>query len=156
MTALRATLIERFTDWAVGRSHPQEVVSFDGKHGFNRYAFLWLDEFTDGSGRRHFRPPWWRPFNILLHHWNPEPGYSEEMHDHPRWSISICIAGKLIEHTPWGDRTLTPGSVVIRSRKAIHGFSIPDGYSGKTWTLFIVGRRNHAQNTYAVTARGVV
>jgi hypothetical protein len=41
----------------------------------------------------------------------------------------------------------------LRSRKYIHAFSIPEGYSGKTWTLFIVGRRNHRQNTYVVTAR---
>lgn len=144
-------LIERFTDWAVARSYPQAVVSFDGKHGFTRYAPFWLDEWNGQN-----RPPWWRPFNLLVHHWDPEPGYEEELHDHPRWSVTLCLAGKIIERTPWGDRELTPGSIVVRSRKAIHGFSVPEGFSGKTWTLFIVGRRNHPQNTYVVTARGVV
>jgi hypothetical protein len=43
--------------------------------------------------------------------------------------------------------------VVIRSRKAIHSFEVSAGYRGKTWTLFIVGRRKHRQNTYEVFAR---
>jgi hypothetical protein len=67
--------------------------------------------------------------------------------------VSICLRGKIIEHTPWGDKTLTPGSMVFRNRKYIHSFSVPNGYQGKTWTLFIVGRRNHSQNTYVITNR---
>lgn len=74
------------------------------------------------------------------------------MHDHPRWSVTICLRGEIIERTPWGERTLRPGSVVLRSRKAIHAFRLPNGRRGKTWTLFIVGRRNYRQNTYAITA----
>ena len=49
--------------------------------------------------------------------------------------------------------SLQPGSIVIRSRKAIHAFRVPKEHHGKTWTLFIVGRRNHRQNTYVVTTR---
>ncbi len=75
------------------------------------------------------------------------------MHDHPRWSITICLRGRLIEHTPWGAHVLSPGVIVVRSRKAIHEFEVPIGFRGKTWTLFIVGRRNYRQNTYRITRR---
>lgn len=130
----------------------QRVVTFDGKFLFWRFEPFWPDEHISRKTGEHWhRPPWWRPFNALLHQWMPAPGTREEYHDHPRWSITICLRGRMIEHTPWGDNVLTPGSIVLRSRKYIHAFSIPDGYSGKTWTLFIVGRRNHRQNSYAVT-----
>ena len=135
----------------------QRVVRFDGSFLFWRFTPFWPDEWIsvkDGVRKHYNRPPWWRPFNVLLHQWCPTDETGEGMHDHPRWSITICLRGRMIEHTPWGDNVLTPGSVVIRSRKYIHSFSIPKGYSGKTWTLFIVGRRNHAQNTYVVTPQG--
>ena len=137
-----------------GGLHPylwQRVVTFDGKFLFHRFEPFWKDEWITGGGEHRNRPPWWRPFNALLHRWAPAPGTREGWHDHPRWSITICLRGKMIEHTPWGDNVLTPGSIVIRSRKYIHAFSIPEGFSGKTWTLFIVGRRNHRQNGYVVS-----
>lgn len=135
--------------------HPsmwQRVVTFDDKFLFHRFEPFWPDEYISKETGKHWnRPPWFRPFNALLHRWAPEPGTRENYHDHPRWSITICLRGKMIEHTPWGDNELTPGSIVIRSRKYIHAFSIPKDYSGKTWTLFIVGRRNHRQNGYVIT-----
>lgn len=133
------------------RHRRRQVVRFDGSFLFWRFEFLWWDEFIDRSGDRHNRPPWWRPFNAFLHCWNPTDDKGEGMHDHPRWSITICLRGRIIESTPWSRRELRPGSVVLRSRKYIHSFAVPDGYRGKTWTLFIVGRRNHRQNTYVVT-----
>lgn len=139
----------------VGYWGRQRVVSWaDGIFGFYRFAFLWPDEYVTAAGTHYNRPPWWRPFNALLHCWRPAAGYFEEMHDHPRWSITVCLRGQLLERTPWGDRLLTAGSVVVRTRKAIHGFTVPDNHRGKTWTLFIVGRRNHPQNTFIVTPRG--
>jgi hypothetical protein len=93
------------------------------------------------------------PFNALLHCWRPDADYAEEMHDHPRWSITLCLRGELIERTPWRERRLRPGSIQIRSRKFIHKFEIPPEHRGKTWTLFIVGRRNHRQNTYQIIPR---
>lgn len=139
-----------FILWAIrhrhGRGYP--VVTFGGSHLFRRFEFLWPDEY----GGRH-RLPWWRPVNALLHCWSPAANQREAMHDHPRWSITVCLRGRIIERTPWGERVLTPGSIVIRSRKAIHSFEVPAGFRGKTWTLFIVGRRKHRQNTYEVTAR---
>jgi quercetin dioxygenase-like cupin family protein len=93
------------------------------------------------------------PANVFLHRWNPEPGTREGFHDHPRWSITICLKGRITEITPWGRQELRPGSVVIRSRKAIHAFEVGEDHKGETYTLFIVGRRKHRQNTYIVTPR---
>lgn len=136
----------RFIVWAKRRAkHRTRVVTFGGSFLFSRYAFLWPDEYGECN-----RLPWWRPFNALLHCWYPAPEQREAMHDHPRWSITICLRGQIIERTPWGERILKPGSVVIRSRKAIHSFEVPTGFRGKTWTIFIVGRRKYRQNTYQV------
>lgn len=124
----------------------RRVVTFDGKFLFWRWQPFWPDEWAG-----HDRPPWWRPFNAMLHQWKPEPGTREGWHDHPRWSITICLRGTMIEHTPWGDNVLTPGKMIFRTHKYIHAFSVPEG--SKPWTLFIVGRRNHKQNSYMVTPR---
>lgn len=149
------SIINRFIIWTVRnrRMRKREVVRFDGTHQFWRWEFLWWDEGIKKDGSHYNRPPWWRPFNAFLHLWNPSDDSGEGMHDHPRWSITVCLRGRLIEETPWHARVLRPGSIVIRSRKYIHSFSVPDGYRGKTWTLFIVGRRNHVQSTYAVISR---
>lgn len=137
----------------------QRVVTFDDASGahkflFWRFAPFWYDEWVsikDGQRKVWNALPRWRPFNALLHQWLPEPGIRESWHDHPRWSITVCLAGTLIEHTPWGDNVLTAGSIIFRSHKYIHAFSVPEG--SKPWTLFIVGRRKHRQNSYVVTPR---
>jgi hypothetical protein len=150
-------LIRRFIRWAVRRSphRLRVVVAGSGLFSFSRFEFLWPDEWVSRDGlRRWNRPPWYRPFNALLHCWNPKHD-GEKFHDHPRWSITICLRGKLIERTPWGERILTPGSIVIRSRKAIHAFQVPKEYRGKTWTIFVVGRRNHSQNIYTIQPQSV-
>lgn len=156
-------LVGHFIQWA--KTHAKDianVVTFAGDDLFTRYEFLRVDEWpdkwfdrlkaSDPDAKRPHRLPWWLPFNAFLHHWRLGPETPESFHDHPRWSITICLSGKIIERTPWGDRLLTPGSVVVRSRKAIHGFEIPQG-AGEVWTLFIVGRRKHRQNSYVVTPR---
>jgi len=141
-----------FILWAIHRAvQPTCVVTFGGDVLFQRYEFMWPDEYLLESGRMYNRLHWWRPFNAFVHRWCPAPELREAVHDHPRWSITLCLRGRIIEHTPWGARTLTPGSVVFRSHKAIHSFEVPAGYRGKTWTLFVVGRRRHRQNTYVVT-----
>ncbi len=174
-------LIRRFIAWVSRRAHRRlrrlNVVTFAGDFSFYRFEFLWRDEWPDvwwdkhvrwmfgqdpgshdsarwtGIGPRRFhRPVWWRPFNAFLHCWRPQHD-GEEFHDHPRWTITVVLRGKLIERTPWRDRVLTPGSVVIRSRKAIHAFQVPKEARGRTWTLFIVGRRNHRQNRYLIQAK---
>lgn len=150
--------IAGFILWAIRRTRrPLPVITFAGDALFTRYEFLWPDEWDDsmcegqpGSGRPN-RPPWWRPFNAFVHRWCPKENLREATHDHPRWSVTVCLRGRIIERTPWRERLLKPGSIVMRSHKAIHSFEVPKGYRGKTWTLFIVGRRNHRQNTYEVT-----
>jgi hypothetical protein len=160
-------LTGRFIRWSIKRSRrAQRVVTFDDKFLFHRFEFLRSDEWPDSwlddlspkaraawGGKRPNALPWWLPLNAFLHSWNPEPGSEEGFHDHPRWSVTICLSGRIIERTPWGDRLLTPGSIVVRSRKAIHAFKVPDDHTGEIWTLFIVGRRKARQNTYLVTAR---
>lgn len=164
-------MIKAFILWARRRTRQSErvrVVTFDDKFLFRRHQFLWPDEWPDSWYDRHLdlcaargdpplkkpnRPPWWRPFNAMLHCWGATADTKEGFHDHPRWTVTVCLRGRLVEMTPWGERELRPGTVVFRSRKAIHAFRVPEGYAGKTWTLFIVGRRNHRQNTYAITPR---
>ena len=143
------SLVSAFIVWAMRRSSYRiRVITASGDFSFYRFEFLWPDEYITHRG--HFdRPPWWRPFNVLLHCWKPEHD-GEEMHDHPRWSITICLRGELTERTPWSERVLRPGSIVIRSRKAIHAFRVAPEFRGRTWTLFIVGRRNHQQNRYVI------
>lgn len=138
--------------WAQRRDpHPLRVVTHeDSRLLFHRYCPFWPDEWVSRQGRHYDRPPWWRPFNMFLHKW--EASHREEMHDHPRWSITICLRGSIVEHTPWGSRLLTPGSVVLRSRRAIHAFEMVPGEDA--WTMFIVGRRNHRQNGYLVMPFG--
>jgi hypothetical protein len=162
-----ARLFRRFVVWAVRRNArrmhgKQRIIAFESRNerrserivGFYRFAFWRFDEWVDSAGKLWHALPWYCPVNAFVHCWRPAPGYAEEMHDHPRWSITLCLRGRLIERTPWGERELRPGSIVIRSRKAIHGFTIPPEHRGKTWTLFIVGRRKHPQNTYVITPRG--
>lgn len=129
-----------------------KVETFEGKYEFRRFCPFWDDEWTSGE-RRFSRPPWWRPFNVLLHHWRPDKDAREPFHDHPRWSVTVVLKGRITEETPWSSRSLTPGCIVIRSRKAIHRFFVPEGFSGRTWTLFIVGRRDHRQTTFSVIPR---
>lgn len=129
-----------------GRSAPTPVVTFDGVHLFDRWAPFWPDE----AWGRH-RAPWWRPFNVLLHRWHH--GEADAFHDHPRWSITICLKGQIVERTPWAERVLRPGSIVLRGRKFIHAFRLPEGQQ-EVWTVFIVGRRNHEQNSFVVSPRG--
>lgn len=145
-------LIAAFIDWNMARErHPMRVVTHDDhKLLLHRYQPFWPDEWVNTDGKHYDRPPFWRPFNILLHHW--QGSHREAMHDHPRWSVTIVLRGSLIEHTPWSSRTLTPGSIVVRTRKAIHAFEIQPG--AEPWTLFIVGRRNHRQNGYTVKPFG--
>jgi hypothetical protein len=137
------------------------VITFDGQDLFTRWAFFRRDEWQDSWWEEHretypSRPnrlPWWLPFNMFLHHWAPSEGFDEDLHDHPRWSVTVMLKGRIIERTPWGERVLRPGSVVVRSHKYIHGFSLDPSYEGEIWTLFIVGRRKHRQHTFVVTPR---
>jgi hypothetical protein len=126
----------------------QQIVTHEGKFLFWRLTPYWPDEYVNREGQHFNRAPWWRPFYILLHWWRPAIDTEEAWHDHPRWSVTIVLRGCLVERTPWSERTLRPGAIVIRSRKCIHSFRCPS--PGTTWTLFIAGRRNHRQNVYTI------
>ncbi len=141
-------IVDKFISWTQSReSHPLRVVRHeDGVLLLKRYQPFRPDEWKTSSGESFDRPPWWRPFNILLHEWVST--HNEEMHDHPRWSITIVLRGTLIEHTPWTSKILTPGAIVFRSHKYIHAFEFVGDV--RPWTLFIVGRRNHNQNGFIV------
>lgn len=118
----------------------------------HRYAPFLPDEHTPSDGAKvYWKLPRWAPCNALLHHWRTHE--DEQMHDHARWSITVVLKGELIERTPWGERRLRAGSVVLRSTHYIHGFRCDREHSARTWTLFIVGRRKSVQNTYAVVRR---
>lgn len=117
----------------------------------NRYYPALLDEIQRGDDTMHRPLPWWAPFNVLLHHWVAHD--DDLLHDHPRRSLTICLRGELTEITPWGERTLRPGSLVLRGHDYIHGFRVTPEQSARTWTIFVVGRRRWLQNTYAVTRR---
>lgn len=135
--------------WRTRRAgrRPHPVVTFEGRFEFWRFEPFWPDEW---NGRN--RPPWWRPFNALLHYWKPDKDAHEPFHDHPRWTVTIVLRGRIVEETPWTRRELRPGSIVVRSRKSIHRFFMPPGQR-TAWTLFLVGRRDHRQNTYQVEPR---
>jgi len=105
-------------------------------------------KWTGRPQQPYFRPPFWRPFNMFFNCWWRDA--KEEYHDHTRWTFTLVLQGALIEHTPWGVRYLGPGAMVFRSHKYIHAVQVYPPYRGKTWTLFIVGPRNHKQNTYSV------
>jgi hypothetical protein len=111
-----------------------------------RYTILWFDEFWDENLGLVNRRPWYAPFNAFLHCW--QHGDTGLMHDHPRWSITIVLKGCLKEQTPAKDKWLTPGSIVIRGPGYVHRIVVPERYKGRTWTLFIVGRRVYRQHYY--------
>ena len=141
-------LVRNFIAYGARRSAHQNMINSNNEPNARRYWILWPDEFWDASGHHGLvnSLPWYRPFNALLHCWRR--GDSGLMHDHPRWSITIVLKGCLLEQTPTKDKWLTPGSVVIRGPSYVHRIVVPPRYKGRTWTLFIVGRRIYRQHYY--------
>lgn len=140
----------RRTDWFNKHpltNHPRE--GRPAKKLAMRYAPFFRDEVQTGSNSIYRKLPIWTPCNALLHHWLTHDDEGD-MHDHPRWSITICLRGQITELTPWGEKVLRAGSIVFRGTGYIHGFRVLPEHSARTWTLFIVGRRKALQNTYSV------
>ncbi len=158
----KQSLVDRLIAYLTRGISIRPVVTFEDKPLFDRYEFWRPDEWPDSwfdrmraekpDAKRPNALPWWLPVNAFLHHWRLGPNTPESFHDHPRWSITVCLKGRIIERTPWRERELRPGSIVLRSSKYIHAFQIPEG-AGEVWTLFIVGRRKRRQNSYAITPR---
>lgn len=134
--------IERATKGAIC----QNLINSNKKTNALRYNIFMVDEFWDKRLGLVNQLPWWCPCNFLLHNWvDGDRGY---LHDHPRWSITIVLKGRVIEETPKKYKWLGAGSIVFRSRKFIHRIIVPEAYANKTWTLFIVGRRRYKQSYY--------
>lgn len=168
-------MLKRFLIWASKR-YSHRVTDWEGRSSFRRFCVLgYTDEWRDGNGKLHpshrvHVPNWimwvyrktkrklwlgrwtvlpsWAPCNIFVHWWNPANLEDESWHDHPRWSISIPLRGEITEITPWGETVMRPGMVILRSHRYIHKFKMKAEHRGKTWTMFIVGRRVHPQNIY--------
>jgi hypothetical protein len=123
-----------------------KLINSENKVSTRRFHILWPDEYWDDARGLVNALPWYKPFNAFLHCWTGSD--AGLMHDHPRWSISIVLKGALLEQTPKKDKWLTPGSVVFRRSPYVHRLIVPDRHKGKTWTLFIVGRRVYRQHYY--------
>lgn len=109
-----------------------------------RHAFMRPDECW-WEGKFWYKLPWYCPFNIFLHTWgaNVKMAY---FHDHPRWSITVVLRGRLQEITPKYNRELGVGDIVFRSHKAVH--KLYTSSDERPITLFIVGRRKYTQYLY--------
>ena len=76
-----------------------------------------------------------RDRSVRYHHWLGSD-HQRAMHDHPWDSVTVVLAGHLIEHTPHGDRDLHPGDVVIRHARDPHALELD---SDDAWTVFTTG-----------------
>lgn len=89
---------------------------------------------------------WWiiprnRFFNIYLHQMLHDDD-DRALHDHPWWSLSLCLRGVIGEVYADGKyhctRMIRRGKIVPRSGRAAHRLTLPEG---EAWTLFITGPR---------------
>jgi hypothetical protein len=133
-----------------------------------RLAARWLiqpkrePDFLIGPEHDPYMERWWliprnRFFNIYLHHIRHSDD-NRALHDHPWWSLSIMLQGRLHENyvnrpgafgfDGWKrTRLLTQGSVVWRSSRfahrliLLHHMAAWHGGIPSVWTLFITGPR---------------
>jgi len=140
-------LFDRIIAYAIKRNEYLSIVRHEDQVKLlTRYIVFRRDEWVSPTGKVYDKLPWWCPFNLFVHEWTH--AHNEQMHDHPRWSITVVLKDTIVEHTPWNHRVLTPGSIVFRTHKTIHALTYFEGE--QPWTLFIVGRRKHRQNGYTV------
>lgn len=94
----------------------------------------------------HYMDRWWviprnKIFNIYLHHIRHSDD-DRALHDHPWWSLSLCLAGFMVEYYKKGEyinrRGVWQGDVVFRNGSFAHRLEIPEDGKG-AWTLFITG-----------------
>lgn len=116
MKALAAYLAPRLQAWA-GRRPPDRVIGED-------YLLRWyLIRRTPVC-------------NAYLHCFLGSDD-DRALHDHPWMSVSLALAGRMIEvlpHTHW--RWVEPGDVVWRRPTHAHRLELIDG---PAWTLFLTG-----------------
>jgi hypothetical protein len=110
------------------------------RDGLKDYLNRWYVLYPDGDQRQRQDIP----FNIFVHQFlqSDEPF----IHDHPwNWSFSFILKGGYWEHGPDGSRKWRrPGSWrLMTPGKDQHWIELPEGQSGKIWTIFARGRTTH-------------
>jgi len=95
--------------------------------------FVIGDHYLD----RWFIIPRNKLFNIYLHHIRHSDD-DRALHDHPWWSISLCLDGYMSEVTSEGRKLIEMGHLVVRSTNFAHRLEIAEGAAG-CWTLFVTG-----------------
>jgi hypothetical protein len=85
---------------------------------------------------------WWliprnRFFNVYLHKFTRSDS-DRALHDHPWYSMSVLLKGKLLEHQLGADRWIKRFVPVFRSARFAHRLELIEG---PVWTLFITGPR---------------
>lgn len=89
--------------------------------------------------KRWFIIPRNRWFNIYLHQFCGDDE-DRALHDHPWWSWSVLLAGRLLEHLPDGAvRRIPPWWPVFRGSSYAHRLALE---TPTAWTLFITGPRS--------------
>lgn len=76
-------------------------------------------------------------FNIYLHRFQDSDD-GRALHDHPYWSMSILLKGKLKEIMPQSERYIRRYIPVIRRPEQAHRLVLE---SDDAWTIFITGPR---------------
>lgn len=112
-------------------------------------------DFLIGPDRNdpYMRRWWWLPrnnwFNIYVHHMRHDDD-DRAPHDHPWWSLSLCLRGVIKEHqmvSPgyipgstrrWKINMIRKGDWKWRGTNYVHRLALPEG---DAWTLFITGRK---------------
>lgn len=90
-----------------------------------------------GYMHRWYLIPRNRFFNVYLHKIIRDDT-DEALHDHPWWSVSVLLKGRLLEVMQTTLRSPKRFLPVIRSAKLAHRLIVLDG---PVWTLFITGPR---------------
>jgi len=94
-----------------------------------------------GTDRIYMLRYWvWRTRICSLYvHWFCSSDDDRALHDHPWWSLSVCLTGYMLEHLEGGTKKLIePGSVVLRSARHAHRLEL---LSENACTLFLTGPR---------------
>lgn len=99
-------------------------------------------DFVIGGAENPYMNRWWliprNPvFNIFLHEFIRDDD-DRALHDHPWWSLSLSLQGRLIEIQRSGRREIPPGSLIFRTGRFAHRLIVPEPGS---LTLFLTGPR---------------
>ena len=118
-------------------------------------------DFLIGPEGDPYMRRWWviprnKWFKIYLHHMRHDDD-DRAAHDHPWWSMSLCLDGCILEHEmlqegdkriplavhdehdrPWWSNVIIKGMWKWRGSSYIHRLELP---YGDAWTLFMTGPR---------------